>query len=225
MLFRSLELTVVARDASPGAKERPGRSEPFRFEIVTAEELLSRLAVRELNLRQRFEQTVREIQGVRRSLEELRSAPGPADRLAVEAQWIQLRKNANETGGVGLEFRAVLQEMIHNRVTTTRLLERIEQGVVLPLEQASTEEFPDADRRLERLREQIDGPDRAAALDQSLASVDRVLARCDAILKGMLKLESFNEVVTMLRSILTEQQGLNEKTRQQRRKQVMELLK
>jgi hypothetical protein len=110
-------------------------------------------------------------------------------------------------------------------VTTTRLLERIEQGVVLPLDQLAAVEFPDADRRLEQLREGVGAANRAEALREGIDSVDRLLARCDVVLQGMLKLESFNEVVSMLRTILTEQEKLNQQTREQRRKQVLDLLK
>lgn len=229
---QKLSLAVAASDADDLHGPHVGKSEQFRFEIVTPDELLARLATRELNLRQRFEQVIREIKDSRRELKEVRDQLADntekgtgVRRLHVERSTAGLRKNANETATIAGGFRDVLAELKNNRVGNAALLERIEQGIVIPMDRLGVAEFPEIDQLLEQLRESIGKAQTAESLAPCEVAVDRLLTRCDEILKAMMKLESFNEAVAMLRSIINEHEKVEKKTKDLRKKSVTDLLK
>ena len=90
----------------------------------------------------------------------------------------------------------------------------------------STVEFPDLDdkllayeKSLENNRESID----AAA--KSLTQADVILVQMNAILDNMLELETYNELIDLIRDLITDQEEINEKTKDERKKQVLDLLK
>jgi hypothetical protein len=64
----------------------------------------------------------------------------------------------------------------------------------------------------------------AAALADSLRLADGVLVRMQQILDRMLELESYNEVVALLRGIIDDQQTLNDRTKQQQADRLRDLL-
>jgi arginase family enzyme len=56
------------------------------------------------------------------------------------------------------------------------------------------------------------------ALAQSTQQLDLIVVEMQQVLSQMLELETFNEAIALLRSIMESQQQINEKTKQQRRK-------
>jgi hypothetical protein len=231
-------LSIAAEDTDTIDGPHTGRSVEFPFEIVTEEELLSRLATRELNLRQRFEQIVRELSDSRARLVELEASlqaggaggndnypAREADLLGMERRLKELRKSTTETAGVHEDFRDILSELVNNRAGTSTLLERIEQGIVTPLDSILKNEFPATDLRLQELRGAVGTSQVSGSYVAALEAEDQLIARANEILQGMLKLESFNEAIAMLRKIIDEQQTLLEKTKEQRKQQVLDLLK
>lgn len=228
----SLAVAAVDGNALSGTQE--GRSELFKFEIVSPEELLTRLAARELALRQRFEQILREMEDARGGLTRVRQQLADATpegkagrRLQAERAMHGLRKNSNETAEVASGFRGILAEMSNNRVGNTSMLDRLEQGIALPLERAIVSGFPEADAMLNELREAIEQkPDEVGdRLARSEKAVDDLIRRFQAVLAAMMKMENFNEVVAMLRAIIADQEGATEKAKQLRKKKILDLLK
>ena len=47
----------------------------------------------------------------------------------------------------------------------------------------------------------------------------------NAILHNMLELETYNELIDLIRDLITDQEEINEKTKDERKKQVLDLLK
>ena len=62
------------------------------------------------------------------------------------------------------------------------------------------------------------------ALERSVAEADRVLLEIKGILDRMLELESYNEVVALLRGIISDQDELNDRTRKRKQSRVRSLL-
>lgn len=230
-----LSVHVTASDANPLPTAESSQSNEFVFEIITPEEFLSRISTRELNLRQRFEQVIRELRETHDRMQDFvgqLSMGLPADRavprLHAERALQELRKNSNETAGIAQAFRGILDELRNNRAGTSTLHDRLEQGILLPLEGFLAREIVDGDHRLQELRvaiETLTDGESAANAEAARASLQLILFRADEILKSMLKLESFNEAVAILRSIIADQNQLLEKTRSERKKQVLDLLK
>ena len=76
--------------------------------------------------------------------------------------------------------------------------------------------MPQLETQLQLATERIDDPQAgAAALADAMRLSDGVLVQMQQILDRMLELESYNEVVGLLRGIIEDQQQLNDRTKQQ----------
>lgn len=226
-----LTMVIVATDADAIHGPKTGRSEPITFEIVTPEELLSRLATRELELRQRFEQVVAELREarvgldlIRRQLDDPSEEAATSRRLNADRAVGTARKDSVETAAIATAFRGIVDELVLNRIGNSTLLERLESGVNRPMVFLVETGFPAAIAELSILVRATDKSDIEVALDASQSALDDLVARCEGILRAMAKLESFNEVVAMLRSIMDEQQGVLEETKKVRRDQIRKFL-
>jgi hypothetical protein len=147
-------------------------------------------------------------------------------RTRVERAVQHGRKSAHETRGVSLAFADIHEELTNNRVDTPEMMSRLMDGIADPLAHVADEMFPELDRRLLELQREIENPAtgraRLAAVEQQ---ADAILVEMQRVLDKMLELETFNEVVAMLRSIIDEQASVNESTRELRKKKVRDLLK
>ncbi len=61
-----------------------------------------------------------------------------------------------------------------------------------------------------------------ARFDESVDQLNLTIERLEAVLAQMLKLETVNEALQMLRDIIKAQEELKEKTRQERKKKLIE---
>ncbi|MBL9122922.1 MAG: hypothetical protein JNG90_04775 [Planctomycetaceae bacterium] len=147
------------------------------------------------------------------------------DRLRVEQILQNSRKNADETLGVAVAFDDIHDELVNNRVDTEELKSRLKQGIADPLRQLATAGFSQLEQRLTELQQGLpDAQARETTLAASEAQLDAMLSEMQLVLSKMLELETFNEVVDLLRSIIDSQEGLNEKTKDSRKAKLRELL-
>ena len=215
------------------------RSEVYRLQIVSAEDLLALLERRELALRARLEQTIDETRSLRDSLDLLRrqsfgeqseqADPDPTRRrqvrlLRIQQSGLQANKTSQELSGISFGLDDILREMINNRVDSVDRRERIGVGVRDPLRQI-------VEGPLQRLRDQIGqiekvvddpeaGRDRAG---EAVQTAEDVLLRLTAVLDKMLDLESYNEILDMVRDLIGDQKELLDETKSERKKRVLEL--
>lgn len=240
---QKLTLTVVAEDADNLNGPHVARSQKFSFKIVSNEELLSLLYQRELNLRRRFEQIISEVKQTRADLILHRSKAEdatklPADEKAKAAETLTtvtasvirslhaVRKNATETVSVEESFRDIREELINNAVHTPQMLERIDEKIVNPLHSLNTGDYPSVDESLGALKLILDdGRDPLPGLDESIAQIGVMLDQMDAILKEMQRLETFQEAIELLKSIIDQQQQLEDRTKSERKKRRIQELK
>jgi hypothetical protein len=207
-----------------------GTSERWLLDVVTPEHLRAMLEARELVLRQRFEAILTEVTETRDLLGgiDFRSPDGSAQErivVRVERASQNARKNCQETLGVAEAFDDIALELINNRLDTEELIGRLRTGIAEPLRRVGEESFPELDRRLERLRRAL-GTDSAEAFRAaSRQQVEGILLAMQHVLGRMLELESFNEAVELLRSIIEQQEKLNERTRERQKQRLRDLLK
>jgi hypothetical protein len=250
---QKLTLSVKARDGCDlGDAPQQGASPRFQLDVVTPDALRALLESRELALRQRFETIIAEMTESSETLTALDVAPSaeappdapaaaePGDddqaELAPEsaAELVALRlervaqncgKNAQETLGVSRGFQGIHDELINNRVDTEELRSRLKEGIAEPLARIAGEMFPELDRRLQALEAALPNPPaaddaRKAARDQA----DAILVQMRAVLNKMLELETFNEALAILRSIMESQEKLNLQTEEVRKRRALEAL-
>ncbi|MEM6329498.1 MAG: hypothetical protein AAF790_04525, partial [Planctomycetota bacterium] len=140
-------------------------------------------------------------------------------RLSDDAQ-----KLVQETRAVAESFRAIHVELLHNRVPNQDLLDRIDRQIARPL--ASL-----CDGELERLVEALQAAEQRArdgrppALGRQAPRAAAVaVQKMQAVLDQMKSLETYNEVLAVLRRMIDEQQRMQRATEKTRRERLRRML-
>jgi hypothetical protein len=234
----------------------------YQLDVVTPEDLLAQLEVREIGLRRRFEQIIDEVTQMRDSLLRLKASltsdspagdeprgdtdldakqltPEQKEQRAAELRLLrvqraqqQSQKSLGEVLGVAAGFLSIREELINNRVDTEDRKNRLKEQIADPLNKTCSEQFPKLDERLAALDGQltaggvkIAAETMSPAADQAVDQVNLVLAELEAVLSKMQDLETYNELLDIVRDLLKDQQKLIERTQQERKRQTLEELK
>ncbi|MCG6156297.1 hypothetical protein [Rubinisphaera margarita] len=228
-----LFLNLLAADVDTINGPHLSRSETYRLKIVSDEELLSLLHQDELNLRRRFEQLIDELTRSRDDFAGAAIPPSDAEGSseplplpdAVQRTLNTLRKDSIEADAIRLAFDNILRELINNRVETPQMRSRLQEKIIAPLSGLLEQEFAQAEnnfRLLDFSLQQNTSTDVTPAV--CLADMDRLLTGLRQILVEMRKLESFQEVIELLKGIIDDQKALREKTEEERKKKLIDLL-
>jgi len=247
-------LTIKASDYFDlGSAPNIGEGSPYELDVVTPARLLALLETREIGLRRRLEQILEELQLARNSVIRVRASDEPtandtSDHPTVDAEpagdepalpprerdlrllriqrAIQdTRRSQSELRGVALAFGDIRLELINNRVDTVKKIDRLQEEIAVPLARIVDNHFPSLQQTLQQLEEHIaEMPRRHQLSDQAVEQINRILAALEDILKHILRIETYNELVDIVRSILEDQEQLNKDTRQQQQEQVIDLL-
>jgi len=148
-------------------------------------------------------------------------------RLRTQQVGLQANKTSEELQGIAASLDDLLEEMANNRVDSVDRSERIGNGVRDPLRQIVAGD-------LEKLRQQIveleNRMTQAAAsptpAERSAAAVqtaEQVILQLTAVLEKMLDLESYNEILDMVRELIESQDGLIQETEKIRKRSVLDL--
>lgn len=162
---------------------------------------------------------------------ESEEAPDPVSEditvqgLRISRSLRDTKKEAFETRATAESFLGIRDEMINNRIYSDEVKQRLEVQIVQPLQQIAEEEFPELDKRLHRLRDTLDDASlrkesRKACLDQ----IDLILQKMETIREQMVEMESFHEVIELLRSIIERQEALREDTSEEKKEKLRDLL-
>jgi len=239
---QQLTLSVKARDAyNLQAEPHVGSSQRFLLDIVTASELRALLEKRELGLRQRFEAIYEKMVDTadlltRIGIEPKATEEDPTnkeetnrrrerDRLRITGTLQNVTQLAYETLGVADGFEEIVRELINNRVDTEELKERLEEGIAAPLREIGSQFMPKLEETLQQFESTFaQEADIKATHAVAIAQSEIVTEAMKQVLDRMLELESYNELVELLRNILEDQKQLEEKTKLQRREKLRRLL-
>lgn len=243
-LGQKLTLTVYAEDADNLNGPHETRSEQYSFKIVSNEALLSLLYAREVNLRRRFEQIIREVEQTRDELAVQANRSGSdaateannaskvsgglgqsAASVAVRSQ-AAIRKNANETLLLEQSFGEILEELVNNAVHTRQMVGRINELIVVPLAKVNIEDYPRVDEaigvfRIKTEQKQIS----SAAAENSVAACDTLIRHMKAVLAEIQDLAEFHEALAELKNLIEDQQKIKEATQDAQKKKLIEDLK
>jgi hypothetical protein len=238
-----------------------GASDRYQLDVVTPEDLLAMLEIRELGLRARFELTLGEMGELRDSLIRVKSSLGPVSagadpedlraeddsgkplsqediaRRAAELRLLrvqrgmqQSQKSAQEVLGISGGFNDIREELVNNRVDTPERKQRLKELIADPLAQIGTEEFGKLDQYLAALEKSLGGngpktPETARAADETLEQTNVTIVKLEAVLQQMLDLETYNELLDIVRDLIKDQETLTDRTKQERKRQAIEDLK
>jgi hypothetical protein len=232
-----ITLTVKARDAYDlGEEPHIGAGQRFILDVVTDSELRALLEKRELGFRQRFEALHEKMLSTRELLGRIDLNPATedaADRASrIERDKLRLAGIQQSVAQIGFEtlgvaggFDDIVTELANNRIATEELNQRLGQGIADPLRIVASELLPEFDRRAQQLADVLESPAASGkVMADAVIQADLVVEEMQRILSRMLELESYNELVELLRTIVNEQQQLNEETKVRRREKLRSLL-
>jgi len=153
--------------------------------------------------------------------------PNPLDQIErqqVRVQRVlqQSRKAAGEVMGIALAFDDIRLELINNKLDVEGRKDRLENNISKPLKNVAEKMLPELDVRLEKLDLEMGTPQQGRLTDDALEQADLTLLAMNDILEEMLYMETFNEFVDEIRELLEDLKQLNKKTKDLRRKEVLE---
>ncbi len=237
----AVNLIGEAMDGYDLEGEHITRSEVFRLEVVTPEQLLALLERRELGLRSRLEQTIDEMTSLRQTLEMLRrtgfdlaeNATEDATRRAVQVRrlraqqgGLQANKTSEELLGIALSLDDILLEMRNNRVDSVDRSERIATGVRDPIKATVAGALATLRAQIKEVESVVGDPEQGIARTaEAVSTAEQVILELNAILEKMLDLETYNEVLDLVRQLMDDQSDLTDDTKEERKKQVLDLFK
>lgn len=149
---------------------------------------------------------------------------------------LQSQKSAQEVLGIAAAFHDIYEELINNRVDTEDRKQRLEGQIAVPLKAIGETQFAEFDQTLEKLSAELakvessgkltdEDPASLAAAQAAIDQANRILRDLDAILQRMLDLESFNELLDIVRELIEEQERVSTETKKEQKKAVLDLLK
>jgi hypothetical protein len=220
-----LRITATDNDALQGPKT--AASAALSFLVVTPERLLEEFLRREEEMRRLFERALAEEKGVRdavyRLIDEAWKQEGPLPDATVKEMASLARTErdlARQAGSIAGGIRMMLEEMRNNRVAELSETERLGKAILEPLAALAEDLLPAAGRRIAQVRELADAAGRVREGLELAAAIDDLVARMEAVLANMRRLEGFTEIVNRLRAIIKLQDEAAEASRKQYRREL-----
>lgn len=151
-------------------------------------------------------------------------------RLRTQQIGLQATKTADELQGIATSLDDLLEEMANNRVDSVDRSERIGGGVRDPLRKVIAgdlallvEQIGGVEKRIGVPPADPAAPTVTAASAQAVQTAEKVLLQLTAILEKMLDLESYNEILDMVRELIENQDELMEETKKEQKRRVLDL--
>ncbi|MGM0488680.1 MAG: hypothetical protein ACQESR_18225 [Planctomycetota bacterium] len=145
--------------------------------------------------------------------------------LRAQRALTQCDKSAQEVLGVAASFADIRQELINNRLDSKDRESRIREHIATPLRRVGETMFPELNRLLKDMERKIEQKAGAGeAIDSSVAQADDILLELDNVLQRILELETYSELMNIVRSLIKDQEELIEKTEKQRKDSALDLL-
>lgn len=213
---QKLELAIDARDTCTLAGgPNVGTSVPWSLDVVAPEALVAMLEAREIILRRRYESCIADLTQARDRLASGDGGDGGEEgRTAAASLGEATSRAAGETAELAEAFRGIRDEFDNNQLLSPELESRLVTQIAGPLAALSAQDLP-------ALAAACRGTPAAAAL---VRRADEVLARMRAVLDKMMELESFNEVLELLRGVIRTQEQIRSETIEQQKRRAREAL-
>jgi hypothetical protein len=146
--------------------------------------------------------------------------------LRVQQALQQTRKSGQELLGVAASFGDIRQELINNRVDTEDRKKRLKELIADPMQFVGESMFPELERRANRLEEVLLADVKEKVYDlgigtdeaqQATAQANDIIAEMEQILQQMLDLETFSELLDIVRQLIDDQQRIIDETEKERK--------
>jgi hypothetical protein len=142
-------------------------------------------------------------------------------RLRVAGALQNVVQAADEVQGVAEAFDDLGDELTNNRIDNPDLKNRLGEQIAQPLHQIADERMPGLIKQLKLVEERLADPAATAAeMKRAIAQADEILVAMQQVLERMLELETYNEVVALLRGIITDQDEINRRTKERQKEKL-----
>ena len=156
--------------------------------------------------------------------EELATRQEQVLRLRAQQNGLQATKTAEELSGIAASLDDLLLEMQNNRVDSVDRSERIGLGVRDPLRAIVAGDLAKLRTEINEVESLAPNPPAAAEkTGQAVQTAENVLLQLTAVLEKMLDLESYNEILDMVRELIESQDGLLEETKKEQKRKTLDL--
>ena len=146
--------------------------------------------------------------------------------LRTQRAVVQSDKSGQEVLGVAASFDDIRAELINNRIDTEDRKQRIQQQIADPLRRTGEVLFPQLGATLKELELRLPDPSAGDQMaDLAVQQTDTILLELENVLQKMLELETFNELMNILRSLIEDQDQVMDRTKKERASQARDLLK
>jgi hypothetical protein len=146
-------------------------------------------------------------------------------RLRIAGALQNITQSSHEVVGVAEAFQEMYDEIENNRVDNPDLKSRLRDQIAMPLMRLGEKRLPELESQLQLIQDRVaDGQAETPGLAETVKLADQILVEMQQVLDRMLELESYNEVVALLRGIIHDQQELNEKTKERQNDKLKGLL-
>jgi len=142
----------------------------------------------------------------------------------------QMTKSEGELRGVGREISQINQELINNRIDSIDKRSRLEDKIRKPLLDVLDVAWAPMATDIRAIEKNFSKPTKSDAslselLPSSIGKSNQIIASLTAILNDMIDIQDFNEVLDMVRGMIDEQSKVLEKTKQEQKKQILDMIK
>jgi hypothetical protein len=144
-------------------------------------------------------------------------------RLRVAGSLQNVVQSADEISGVAEAFDDLHDQLTNNRIDIPDLKTRLREQIAQPLHRIGDERMPQLAERLELVEEHLQDATAAPELARAIALADEVLVEMRQVLDRMLELETYNEVLDLLRGIISDQEEINRRTKERQKERLRSL--
>lgn len=225
-------MKFVAEDNNNINGPGTGVSQVVYLRVVKSNELREDILRRNKEIRQRMEVLRKKQDGIGTDILALKADTGSIKKMT-DRQRLDLNKAQKEQKLLGTQMKTlqtrlglIKDELINNRLEeeTSALIGRMERDILDPMESLSGNEIPAAAENLDGLRRIEAGTSRSTAFDEAYATNREILGKMDDILKFMEKNEDFQLAVNLLHEIRKAQEGVRQRTEDERKRRIKELI-
>jgi hypothetical protein len=149
-------------------------------------------------------------------------------RLAIlKAQQGQLQtdKSRQELAGIMNRVEHLRLQLVNNRIDSIDRQQRLLEQVQKPLGNLLDGEYLELDRQMGRLQSAISSGSGRQPANEAAQSLEKVLQALEAIKAAMLDIESFNEIIDLVRSLLDEQERILKETEEAQKTKFLDSFK
>lgn len=214
---RRIDVSVAATDACTlDGAANTGTSDVWSLDVVAPEALVAMLEAREIMLRRRYESCFADLTQARDGFATPSNETAEGGGLDPAAARLAdaTARAGGETKELAESFRGIRLEFDNNQLITPELEARLIGQIADPMDAIAVRHLPELAALCRS----------GAERHEVVRRADEVLARMRAVLDTMMELESFNEVVELLRGMIRTQEQIRVETLEQQKRRAREAL-